>query len=294
MDSAGPAGRAFATAIQGLTAKGDKKKVEWATGNRNSYWARSFNDGIKDIQNAQQAYPDYGKAPAALLLHALFPLALGHQPLGLHGVVLEHLHRAGHGELLAREDRQLLERVEVDGDTVLRFRVLARWFTKDDLRFAVRGISKVESPERLAEAIQTDDWLPVEASIRVSSVASLAQKLGGKQLYGDSELVPLRELIQNAADAVRARRLLDGKPATWGDIIVRIGKDGEQNVLEVEDNGLGMSKAVLTGPMLDFGVSYWGSHLMREEHPGLLSKPYTSTVLQQATMRGPCSPSTTP
>ena len=64
LDSAGPAGKAFATAIQGLTAKGDKKKAEWATGNRNSYWARSFNEGINHIQNAQQAYPDYAKAPA--------------------------------------------------------------------------------------------------------------------------------------------------------------------------------------------------------------------------------------
>jgi tetratricopeptide (TPR) repeat protein len=64
LDSAGPAGKAFATAIQGLTAKGDKKKVEWATSNRNSYWARSFNEGINHIQNAQQAYPDYAKAPA--------------------------------------------------------------------------------------------------------------------------------------------------------------------------------------------------------------------------------------
>lgn len=63
LDSAGPAGKAFATAIQGLTAKGDKKKTEWATGNRNSYWARSFNEGINHIQNAQTAYADYTKKP---------------------------------------------------------------------------------------------------------------------------------------------------------------------------------------------------------------------------------------
>lgn len=64
LDSAGPAGRAFATAIQGLTAKGDKKKAEWAANNRHSYWARSFNEGINHIQSAQQAYPDFGKPPA--------------------------------------------------------------------------------------------------------------------------------------------------------------------------------------------------------------------------------------
>ncbi len=64
VESAGPAGRAFARAIAGLEAKGDKKKVAWAIGNRNSYWARAFNDGIEHIRVAQQAYPEYGKAPA--------------------------------------------------------------------------------------------------------------------------------------------------------------------------------------------------------------------------------------
>src|SRR5262245_34815569 len=64
LDSAGPAGRAFAAAISGLTAKGDKKKADWALGNRNHYWAFTFNDGIKHIQIAQQAYPDFSKKPA--------------------------------------------------------------------------------------------------------------------------------------------------------------------------------------------------------------------------------------
>ena len=63
VDSAGPAGRAFAAAIAGLAARGDKKKVDWATGNRNSYWARSFNEGIEHIRVAQQAYPEFTKPP---------------------------------------------------------------------------------------------------------------------------------------------------------------------------------------------------------------------------------------
>jgi tetratricopeptide (TPR) repeat protein len=64
VDSAGPAGKAFAASIAGLTAKGDKKKVDWATGNRKSYWARAFNDGIEQIRVAQQAYPEFTKKPA--------------------------------------------------------------------------------------------------------------------------------------------------------------------------------------------------------------------------------------
>jgi tetratricopeptide (TPR) repeat protein len=64
LDSCGHAGRAFAAAIQGLAAKGDKKTAERAINNRNSYWARAFNEGIKHIQDAQQAYAEFGKPPA--------------------------------------------------------------------------------------------------------------------------------------------------------------------------------------------------------------------------------------
>jgi tetratricopeptide (TPR) repeat protein len=61
VDSAGPAGKAFASAIEKLKAKNDVKKVEWATNNRDSYWANKFNEGIGKISAAQAAYPDYTK-----------------------------------------------------------------------------------------------------------------------------------------------------------------------------------------------------------------------------------------
>lgn len=64
VDSAGPAGVAFQQAIDGLTAKGDKKKLEIVNTNRESYWARAYNEGIKRLQDAQSAYPEYTKAPS--------------------------------------------------------------------------------------------------------------------------------------------------------------------------------------------------------------------------------------
>ncbi len=63
LDSAGPAGAAFQKAIDGLTAKGDKKKVDVATQNRESYWSRYFNDGIAKIGEAQSLYPDFAQSP---------------------------------------------------------------------------------------------------------------------------------------------------------------------------------------------------------------------------------------
>ena len=64
VDSAGPAGEAFQKAIDGLTAKGDKKKLEIVVTNRESYWARAYNEGIKRSQDAQSAYPEYTKKPS--------------------------------------------------------------------------------------------------------------------------------------------------------------------------------------------------------------------------------------
>jgi tetratricopeptide (TPR) repeat protein len=57
------AGPVFQTSIDGLTKKGDKKKIEWATTNRESYWANEFNRGIEAINGAQNAWPDYLKKP---------------------------------------------------------------------------------------------------------------------------------------------------------------------------------------------------------------------------------------
>ena len=103
------------------------------------------------------------------------------------------------------------------------------------------------------------------------------ERLGGEHLYGDDPTVPLRELIQNASDAVRARRFLENRASNWGRVNVRLGRDDQGPWVEVEDTGIGMSEAVLTGPLLDFGTTYWGSDLMREEHEGLWAKGFEPT-----------------
>jgi len=132
-------------------------------------------------------------------------------------------------------------------------------------RFAAKGICNVENPRRLAEAVRTEGWEPVDAEVRVRDVPSVVRMLGGIQLYGNRPEVPLRELIQNASDAVRARRKLENRDLTFGRITVRQGSDW----IEVEDNGIGMSKSVLTGALLDFGSAFWGTAGMRREFPGL-------------------------
>ena len=139
---------------------------------------------------------------------------------------------------------------------------------------AVHGVSGCSSPKHLAKHIPTLNWVPVNSTVQVADVGSLVKKIGGEGLYGSNPTVPLRELIQNARDAVVGRRTKFSYASDWGKISVRLASDGDNERLDVEDNGLGMSESLLAGPFLDFGTSYWTSFLCSHEHPGLLAKGF--------------------
>ena len=134
-----------------------------------------------------------------------------------------------------------------------------------------RRVKGAGSPEILARSVQTRGWRPVEARLQVSDVPRVVETLGGSKLYGDNPTVALRELIQNAADAVQARRKYEKRSADWGLITVDLLSESDEVWLVVEDNGIGMSEHVLTGPLLDFGTSFWRSPLATEEFPGLMA-----------------------
>lgn len=141
-------------------------------------------------------------------------------------------------------------------------------------RIKAKRVRGVDNFETMKELIPTKDWIPVDAFVKVSDVASLVQTLGGKQLYGNDYTVPLRELIQNSIDAIKARRILEDLEDDWGDITVRFGKDSEGQWIEVQDSGIGMSSNTLKGSLLDFGRSFWKSKEVCNEFPGLLAKGF--------------------
>jgi hypothetical protein len=134
-----------------------------------------------------------------------------------------------------------------------------------------RRVKGAGSPEMLARSVQTRGWRPVDARLQVSDVPRIVENLGGSKLYGNDPTVALRELIQNAADAVQARRKYQKRAADWGLITVGLLSEGDRFWLVVEDDGIGMSERVLTGPLLDFGTSFWRSPLAMEEFPGLMA-----------------------
>jgi hypothetical protein len=144
-------------------------------------------------------------------------------------------------------------------------------------RFSARRVAGVDHPERLAQYIQTVDWHPVHAAIHLSDLPNIIRSLGGEELYGNNPAVPLRELIQNGADAIRARRCYENRPNDFGQVSVEMLESAGTFTLRVVDDGIGMSSRVLTQYLLDFGSSFWSKPQVQEEFPGLLSKGFRST-----------------
>jgi hypothetical protein len=142
--------------------------------------------------------------------------------------------------------------------------------------FAVNRVEGALSPMALSRFVAVSGWRPVQAEIKISQIGKVVEMFGGEELYGHDPSVALRELIQNAADAVRFRQELEPQGSGYeGRITIRLKADEQQpntHWLDVEDDGLGMSEAVLTGPLIDFGSSYMSSALVKSERPGLLSK----------------------
>ena len=134
-----------------------------------------------------------------------------------------------------------------------------------------RRVKGAGSSEILSRTVQTRGWRPVDARLQVSDVPRIVENLGGSKLYGNDPTVALRELIQNAADAVQARRKFQRRAAGWGEITISLLKREDGYWLAVEDTGIGMSEHILTGPLLDFGTSFWRSPLALEEFPGLMA-----------------------
>jgi hypothetical protein len=144
-------------------------------------------------------------------------------------------------------------------------------------RLQAIGVASIDEPSRLSKLVTVNGWQPIDTRIKVTNVAKLVGNLGGSQLYGDNIKVPLRELIQNSSDAIRARRIIENEEPEFGTINICFGKDSDGNFIEIEDNGIGMSPKVMSGPFLDFGESFWGTSLMHQEIPQLEFKGFQST-----------------
>ncbi len=148
--------------------------------------------------------------------------------------------------------------------------------SKNIKSFQARYVKGVNSQQEMSKYIKVSGWRPCSANIHVSNIRSLISNLGGEKLYGNEDhiLIVIRELIQNARDAINARKEIE--PNLIGKININVSKIDDDTYISIEDNGIGMSERVIKSSLLDFGTSFWKSDLSKIEFPGLRSSNFKS------------------
>lgn len=140
---------------------------------------------------------------------------------------------------------------------------------------AVKGVKDVNDPLTLSrDTLRAEGWYAFDSRVRVSNPVHIASELGGIKLYGQ-EYLALRELLQNAIDAISAYRMkTDQNLSEVGLIKVVVSQEDGEFYLTVTDNGIGMSSSIMTNELLDFGTSYWKTNRFRLEHKGMASSQF--------------------
>jgi hypothetical protein len=141
--------------------------------------------------------------------------------------------------------------------------------------FQAQSVLGAGSPESFARYVRPQGWEPVEIAPKISDVHGVIELLGGKLLYGNKPEIGLRELLQNAIDAVRARRSLGRQNEADGRVIVSLNDfSDDEFTLTVTDNGIGMTRYVMTNLLLDFGRSLWRDAGLTDHLPGLAASGF--------------------
>ena len=98
--------------------------------------------------------------------------------------------------------------------------------------------------------------------------AKILDLLTGHTLYNDTRVV-IRELAQNALDAVRAQRAQDqwgGTPSEPGK--VEVSWNSKERTLCVKDNGTGMTQQIIERHLLKVGASRYQDAEFKKQFPG--------------------------
>ena len=128
-------------------------------------------------------------------------------------------------------------------------------------RLSLVGVQGASAPEDFEKLVKTDGFLPLEVNVKASSIDRLVRLLAGESLYGKNLFAPVRELIQNALDAILlkgATAVTDADKALCSlPLEVKLQADPTSAVLSVSDWGIGMTKRILTEHLLTIASDYW-------------------------------------
>lgn len=130
---------------------------------------------------------------------------------------------------------------------------------------AAKKGSRFEFPWRYIddENVEAEGFLPQPFEFTLDQVKIL-DLLTGHTLYNDAGVV-LRELVQNAIDAVRLQRLIDSKDGMEGRYQVTVRWNSSSRLLEVVDSGTGMSQSIIEKHFLRVGSSRYQDPQFKRE-----------------------------
>jgi len=144
-------------------------------------------------------------------------------------------------------------------------------------RLSLSGVKGASTPEEFSAFVETGGFLPIEANIRTGSVERLVELLGGESLYGPKKFVAVRELIQNARDAVALKRTLATTEPELAlaalPINVRL-TTAPKAALEVVDHGIGMNREIIQDYLVTIAADYWRSEKFFREFPSAYSRGF--------------------
>ncbi len=121
-------------------------------------------------------------------------------------------------------------------------------------------------PGKIKRTIKADGYVSGQYHLTMDQ-DQIMELLVGEELYSDPSVF-VRELIQNAIDAVRTRQQLDRNlPGNWKpQVNIRSWMDEEgYHWFRVEDNGTGMTKEIIKNHFLKIGSSYYASDAFEKE-----------------------------
>lgn len=150
----------------------------------------------------------------------------------------------------------LLAKIQKELDTNMA--ILTEKYS-DRYKFTIQRVGSNLLDEDKVEAIATG-YLARGASLGVNP--GITKLLVGP-LYNENPFFGVRELVSNAIDACRLRKMKEG---TEGHIIVKI--DLQNKTFTISDNGIGMNEDVLCNYYLVSGSSYRSSDAWRENSLG--------------------------
>jgi histidine kinase/DNA gyrase B/HSP90-like ATPase len=124
-------------------------------------------------------------------------------------------------------------------------------------------VNKLDFPWRGIDdsSVEAVGFIPSPFEFRIDQ-ARILDLLTGHTLYNDSS-VAIRELVQNAIDAVRLQSAIDGLDSEIAGK-VKVTWDSNDQTLSILDNGTGMTQEIIVNHLLNVGSSRYQDAKFKE------------------------------